>query len=70
MAAHLAVLAPICFILATTLSNLVVGSCTLVVFIALATFYSFWLRFVHFGSNPLFSDRFCHFGGSLTGSHL
>ena len=68
LAAPRNVLAPICSILATALSNLVVGSFTLVVFIVLAVVYSFWRRFVYFGGNPPIGDRFVHFGCSLIGS--
>ena len=69
---HLAVprnvLAPICSILVTALSNLVVGSFTLVVFIILVAVYLFWRRFVHFGDNQRFGGRFVDFGSSLIGS--
>ena len=68
LAAPRNVLAPICSILVTALSNLVVGSFTLVVFIVLVAVYSFWQRLVHFGSNPPFGGGLGHFGGSLIGS--
>ena len=55
-------------ILAMAMSNLVVGSFTLVLFIVLVAVYSFWRRFVHFGGNPRFGGGFCHFGDSLIGS--
>ena len=45
------VLAPICSILVTALSNMLVGLFTSVVLIVLAAVYSFWWRFVHFGGN-------------------
>ena len=57
-------------ILAMAMSNLVVGSFTLVLFIVLVAVYSFWRRFVHFGGNPRFGGEFYHFGGSLIGSLL
>ena len=61
-------LAPTFIILAMAMSNLVVGSFTLVLFTVLVAVPSFWRRFVHFGGNPRFGGGFCHFGGSLIGS--
>ena len=62
-------LAPTFIILAMDMSNRVVISFTLVLFIVLVAVYSFWWRFSHFGGNPRFRGGFCHFGGSLIGSH-
>ena len=61
-------LAPTFIIWAMAMSNLVVVSFTLVLFIVLVAEYSFWRPFLHFGDNPRFGGGFCHFGGSLIGS--
>ena len=52
------------------ISNLVVGSFTLVLFLVLVAESSFWRCFLHFGANPRFGGGFCRFGGPLIGSRF
>ena len=52
------VLAPICTILALAMSNLVLGSSTLVELIHLfGSMYSFWRRILRYGGAHLFGEK-------------